>query len=350
MIKVLIVDDSAVVRSYLAHILNSDPDIQVVGQAENGSQALEFLGSQQPDVITMDIEMPVMDGLEATRRIMESVPVPIVIVSANWEPINVNVTFKAIEAGAVSLMTKPAGLGSPDHSADTAELITLVKNAAVAHVHKLKPRRVPDKNINARSLTVLKNSKTLQPVRIVAIGASTGGPPVIRQILDSLPRDFPVPIVLVQHISRGFTRGFVDWLDQMSLLRVYVATQGEYIHGGRVYVAPEGFQMGVSNFGSIVLSDDPPEHSVRPSVSYLFRSAARVYRAAAVGILLTGMGVDGAAELNLIREAGGTTFAQDQKTSVVHGMPGAAIRLGAVDHILNPGEIAARLVDLVAKS
>jgi two-component system, chemotaxis family, protein-glutamate methylesterase/glutaminase len=350
MINVLVVDDSAVVRDFLAYILNSDPEIRVMGQAGNGVEALDFIRHQNPDVITMDVEMPEMGGLEATRRIMEFMPVPIVIVSANWEPVNVDVTFKAVEAGAVSLVTKPSGMSSPAFQAQARELVNVVKNASMARVHRLRSRSLPDNLDGRASLLAKQGRKSAARIKIVAIGASTGGPPVVKELLDSLPGDFPFPVMVVQHISRGFTRGFVDWLNEGCPLRVCEAARGEYIQAGRVYVAPEDFQMGVTGSGFISLRDDPPEHSVRPSASYLFRSLARFYKDSAVGILLTGMGVDGAFELKLIREAGGITFAQDRETSVVHGMPGEAIRLGGAVHVMNPRGISGILADLAVNS
>jgi len=346
MITVLVVDDSAVVRKHLEHILSSDPGIQVIGQAANAQEALGFLESRRPDVITMDIQMPEMDGFEATRRIMETKPVPIVIVSAGWNPMEVEKTFQAIEAGAVTLLEKPAGVGSPDFAKNAAEFNAAVKQAAAANVTRIRPRGPAAPAVRAVRLVQGKR----RAVEVVALGASTGGPTAIQQFLAGLPREFALPVLIVQHISKGFTRGFVDWLNGSSPLPVYVATQGEHISGGRVYVAPEESQMGVNHGRSTIkLTEDPPEHSMRPAASYLFRSVARAFGSAAAGILLTGMGVDGAAELKLIRDAGGITFAQDRDSSIIHGMPGEAIRLDAADYVLPPGDIASVLVGVVTK-
>ncbi|MDR3539463.1 MAG: chemotaxis-specific protein-glutamate methyltransferase CheB [Desulfosporosinus sp.] len=344
MIKVLIVDDSAVHQNYLTYILSSDPEIQVVGQAANGKEALEFLKLHQPDVITMDIYMPEMDGFEVTRRIMENNPLPIVIVSAVWDPMEVEKTFKAMEAGAVSLMEKPAGIGSPNSEQNAAELISMVKQAAVAKVARIRSLRVP-----ASAPAVIPSSQRRRAgIKVVVLGASTGGPAAIQQFLVGLPSDFSLPILIVQHISSGFTRGLVEWLNQSSPLQVYVATQGEPIRGGYVYVAPEEFQMGVNNNGIIKLREDPPEHFMRPAASYLFRSALKAFSNATAGILLTGMGVDGAAELKLIKDAGGVTFAQNHNSSIIHGMPGEAIRLNGADYVLSPRDIASVLAGLVS--
>ena len=348
MIKVLIVDDSAVHRDYLTYILSSDSEIEVVGQAANGKEALNFLKSHQPDVITMDIYMPEMDGFEVTRSIMENKPLPIVIVSAAWDPMEVEKTFKAMEVGAVSLLEKPAGIGSLNSERNAAELIAIVKQAAVAKVARIRSRRAPAPV--SVPVTIPPSQRMRWGIEVVVLGASTGGPAAIQQFLTGLPWDFPLPILMVQHISNGFTRGFVEWLNESSPIQVYVATQGEHIRRGHVYVAPEEFQMGVSDRGIIKLREDPPEHFIRPAVSYLFRSVLKAFSKATAGILLTGMGVDGAAELKLIKDAGGVTFAQDHDSSIIHGMPGEAIRLGGVDYVMPPKDIASMLTSVVSNT
>lgn len=341
MIKVLIVDDSAVHRNFLAYILSSDSEIQVMGQAANGKEALDFLKLNQPDVITMDIHMPEMDGFEVTRRIMENKPLPIVIISAVWDPMEVEKTFKAMEVGAVSLLEKPAGIGNPNFEKNASELISIVKQAAMAKVARIRPLRAP------ASKPVVQRR---QGIKIVVLGASTGGPASIQQFLTGLPKDFLLPILIVQHISSGFTRGFVEWLNESSPLQVRVATQGEHILGGHVYVAPEELQMGVKVGGIIKLTEDPPQHFMRPAASYLFRSVLQAFAKATAGILLTGMGIDGAAELKLIKDAGGITFAQDHDSSIIHGMPGEAIRIGGADYVMSPRDIASVLADLVTNT
>ncbi len=344
MISVLIVDDSGVVRANLAHILGADPKIQVVGSVSGGKEALAFLERQKPDVITMDIQMPEMDGFEVTRRIMESTPVPIIIISALWAPREQASSFKALEAGAVACMPKPPGIGDRNYTEAAAELVAAVKQMSEVKVVRRWPKRpcAP-----AAGLPVPPPLK--RQIQIVALGASTGGPPAIQQFLAQLPADFPLPILMVQHIAPGFVRGFVDWLNTSSPVPVYLATHHETIWKGRVYVAPDDLQMGVADGGQIVLSAAPPEYYLRPSVACLFRSVAETYGSAAVGILLTGMGMDGSAELKKIRDAGGVTFAQDKASSIVHGMPGEAIRLGAVDYVLPPAAIAQTLVEMTRK-
>lgn len=344
MIKVLVVEDSPVVREFLVHILGADPGIQVIGTANDGEQALVAVARQRPDVITMDIHMPKLDGLEATRRIMETHPTPIVIVSGSTDPREVSTTFRAMEAGALAVLRRPAGIGHPDHEASAAELVQTVKLMSEVKVIRRWPKagRQPQVPPPAQAHHAQIEAKA----RVVAIGASTGGPPVLQTILAALPQDFPVPILIVQHMAAGFTQGFVQWLAQTSSLPVHLATHDEHVRPGHVYVAPDEFQMRVERGGKIVLTKDEPENGLRPSVSYLLRSVAEVYGRDAVAGLLTGMGRDGAEALKLLKEKGAVTFAQDKESSVVHGMPGEAIKLDAATFVLPPEKIAAVLTNL----
>ena len=346
MIKVLVVEDSAVVREFLVHLLSSDPQIRVIGTAHDGEDALEALKASRPDVITMDIYMPKMNGFEATRTIMETFPAPIVIVTGT-DPREVGTTFRALQAGALAVVPRPQGLGHPEFETTAKELIETVKlMSEVKVVRRWKraqsaPPRLPTQKIQAKG--------DRRQIRIVAIGASTGGPAALQTILSRLPRDFPVPVLIVQHITPGFTSGLVDWLNQTSALPIHLANNGETLVPGHAYVAPQGFQMGVKIRDRITLGPESPEHGLRPSVSFLFRSLANLYGETAVGVLLTGMGRDGADELKLMRERGAVTLAQDKESSVVHGMPAEAIKLGAATYVLSPGWIATALQSLVSK-
>lgn len=345
LIKVLVVEDSPVVREFLVYLLGTDTDIRVVGTANNGEEALEAVKRYRPDVITMDIHMPKMDGLEATRRIMETEPVPIVIVSGSVDPHENTKTFRAMEAGALAVLRRPAGIGHPDYETTARELVQTVKAMSEVKVVRRWPqkRREPTLPLVAK-LLVEKVAK----VKVIALGASTGGPPVLQTILAMLPRDFPLPILIVQHMALGFIASFVEWLARTSALPVHVARQGERMLPGHVYVAPDECQLKVDHGGKIILTQDAPENGLRPSVSYLFRSLATVYGGdAVVAGLLTGMGRDGAEELRLLKDKGAVTFAQDKDSSVVHGMPGEAIKLDAATYILAPEKIAAVLAGLV---
>jgi two-component system chemotaxis response regulator CheB len=344
MIKVLIVEDSPVVRELLVHVLNADPGIRVIGTAHDGEEALDAVSRYRPDVITMDIHMPKMNGLEATRRIMETAPIPIVIVSGSEDAQEVTTTFDAMEAGALAVLRRPVGIGHADHDSMTRELIRMVKLMSEVKVVRRWPR--------TRNVTLAPGSangaqaRGPAPFRVVAIGASTGGPPVLHTILSGLTKDFPLPILIVQHMAVGFVHGFVEWLAHTSSLPIHVATHGELLLPGNVYMAPDAFQMKVARDGRIALTRDAPENGLRPSVSCLFRSVAEVYASAAVAGLLSGMGRDGAKELGQLKEKGAITFAQDKDSSVVHGMPGEAIKLDAAALVLPPEKIAAMLINL----
>ncbi|MDO8768461.1 MAG: chemotaxis-specific protein-glutamate methyltransferase CheB [Burkholderiaceae bacterium] len=344
MIKVLIVEDSPVVREFLVHILGADPAIEVIGTANDGEQALEAVARKRPDVITMDIHMPRLDGLEATRRIMETYPTPIVIVSGSTDPREVATTFRAMEAGAVAVLRRPAGIGHPDHEVTAGELVQTVKLMSEVKVIRRWPKA--GRHAEVSRPAEAQRAQVEGKVKVIAIGASTGGPPVLQTILAALLQDFPVPVLIVQHMAAGFTQGFVQWLAQTSSLPVHLAAHDETIRPGHVYVAPDEFQMRVERSGKIVLTKDEPENGLRPSVSYLLRSVAEVYGRDAVAGLLTGMGRDGAEELKLLRDKGAVTFAQDKESSVVHGMPGEAIKLDAATFILPPEKISAVLTNL----
>ena len=345
MIKVVIVEDSPVARELLTYILSSDPGMEVVGVAGNGVEALAVVARVRPDVITMDIHMPVMDGFEATRRIMETVPTPIVIVSASTTTSEVASTIRALEAGALAVVLRPAGMDHAAFEASEKELLRTVKLMSEIKVVRRIPRAAPEPA--AAPARVAPEAPTVVEIKLVAIGASVGGPTALKEILSGLPADFSAPILIVQHIAAGFATGFAEWLAGVSGLPVRLASHGEAPLPGHVYVAPDGVHMGVARGPVIVLSDHPPEQGLRPSVAYLFRCVAQVVGSGAVGVLLTGMGRDGADELQMMKERGAITVAQDKESSIVHGMPGAAIQLGAATHILPPEEIAALLVSLV---
>lgn len=336
-IKVLLVDDSASSRMLLRHILSSDTRFSVLGEVANGADALAFLAQHRPDVVVMDIHMPGMDGYETTRQIMQTHPVPIVICTGVPGPDEAVDKFRALDAGALALVAKPAGPGHPQHAETSAKLIEAL--ALMSEVRVVK--RWPRERVSRNAAFVLRpGSKPPGPVEVVAIGTSTGGPPVLQAILAGLPAGFPAPILIVQHISAGFLPGLVEWLRQSVALPVRIAAHGEPMQPGHVYLAPDGYHMGVAPQNRILLSRSEAENGLRPSVAFLFRSVAAVCGARAIAALLTGMGRDGAQELKHLKDLGAVTIAQDAETSVIHGMPGEAIRLGAASYILPPERIA----------
>ncbi len=364
MIRVLVVEDSLVQRTLLVGLLKADPDISVVGAVTSGAEALAFLARDKPDVVTMDLRMPDMNGLEVTRQIMETIPLPVVIVSEYWDAESADLTFRAMEAGAVAGVSKPS-IGLPESEEVARQLIQTVKLMSEVKVIRrwprsrrvdsltLLPKAPPSSSrLSPTSALVATRPPPPQPkeISLVAIGASTGGPPVLRTILAALPRTFPVPILIVQHIAKGFTSSLIQWLKTEASPLVQLAKQGEEMFPGHIYIAPDDFQMGVALNKRIALALDPVEHSLRPSVSYLFRSLVSVYGGNVIAVLLTGMGRDGAQELRLLRDQGAITIAQNKETSVVHGMPGVAIALDAATHILAPEEIAPLLVSLTQPS
>jgi two-component system, chemotaxis family, protein-glutamate methylesterase/glutaminase len=295
----------------------------------------------------MDIHMPRLDGFEATRRIMETRPLPIVICTATADPRELAVTFRAMEAGAVACVAKPVGLG-PDFEPLLQNLLQTVRLMSEVKVVRRwsRSRAVP----LVSQASGLNNSRIASPeIRLIGIGASTGGPPVLQTVLSGLTQDFPVPLLIVQHIAPGFLPGMVDWLSQTTGLRVHIAAHDATPLPGHAYVAPDDFHLAVHASGRLMLAREAFESATRPSVSYLFRSLARNCGASAVGVLLTGMGKDGAAELKLMKEQGALTIAQDRDSSVVHGMPGEAIELGAATLVLPADKIAAALVAQVAR-
>jgi len=348
MVKVLIVEDSPVIRELLTYILGSDEDIEVIGTVANGEDAIEAVSRRNPDVITMDIHMPGMNGIDATRRIMETHPAPIVIVSGSSNSNEAETAFEAIGAGALAVIERPRGIGHPEHATTSAKLIQMVKLMSEVKVVRRWPQATR-RGARSNPPVAADSSLKSQPgIRLLAIGASTGGPLALQTILSRLPQTFPLPVLIVQHIAPGFVVGLAEWLARTCALPVHVAAHGEVLLTGHVYLAPDDLQMKVGKTGATIqLTGDEAEHGLRPAVSCMFRSVVDVYGARAVGVLLTGMGKDGADELCRMREKGAITFAQDEVSSVVHGMPGEAIRLDGASYVLSPEKIADALISLV---
>ena len=346
-INVLVAEDSTVTRMFLVHLLESDPQIRVIGAVSDGQAALDFVKENKPDVVLMDIHMPRLDGFEATRRIMETQPVPIVICSATAKAKDVVIAFQAMEAGAIACIEKPLGREHGDFEAMAAHLLETVKLMSEVKVVRRTARSRPAPLPAALPTPAAQWQRAPAQIKLIGIGASTGGPPVLQTILAGLPKDFPAPVLVVQHIAHGFLAGMAEWLNQTTGLQIHLASYGTTPLPGHVYLAPDDFHMGISASGRILLTKEEPENHLRPAVSYLFRSLAEVCGPNALGVLLTGMGKDGAAELKLMKDKGAITIAQDRESSVVHGMPGEAIALGGATHVLPADKIADALVALV---
>ncbi|MFQ5599316.1 MAG: chemotaxis-specific protein-glutamate methyltransferase CheB [Candidatus Krumholzibacteriia bacterium] len=347
MIRVLVVDDSAVTRTYLKFILDADDEIQVVDVATNGEEAIAAVRRRSLDVVIMDINMPQMDGLEATRRIMADHPLPVVIVSATSDVQDVVVAMEALETGAVAVVDKPQGMRTGSARDAVEDLVRTVKSMSEVKVVRRRLMGRPAVGASAMPTRVDAVSKQGE-ARLIVIGASTGGPIALKQVLSGFDKDLPVPVLIVQHICQGFTEGLVAWLGLHSSLPIRMARNGEQTLPGHGYMAPDDHHMEVDANGFIRLGRGEPEHSLRPAVGPLFRSAARSIGRHAIGVLLTGMGKDGADGLKLMREQGATTIAQDKETSIAHGMPGEAIRIGAAKYILPLEDVAPTLNRLVA--
>jgi two-component system chemotaxis response regulator CheB len=341
MIRVLIVEDSPTLRMLLKTILESDPEIAVIGMAASGEEGVRQALVLKPDLITMDVHLPGMDGFAATRRIMEEQPTPIIIVSSSVDQHEVMTTFNAIQAGALDVLQKPTSINHPDFAALRERLITAVK--LMSEVKVIRRYRSPMARRSAG-----EPPRPGRTFSLLAIGASTGGPAALNAILKELPAEFPLPVLIVQHMTTGFTAGLVAWLQLESRLKIKIAEDGEPLRGGTVYVAPDDTHLLVTARGMAGLSKAPPVSHVRPSATVLFESVARVYGPDAIGVLLTGMGDDGAVGLRAMRERGAATIAQDEATSAVYGMPRAAVELGAADQVLPLPQIPAAVLALVA--
>ena len=320
-IKLLVVDDSVLMQKILINLLQSDPQISVIGTARDGEEALAKIANLHPDVVTLDIEMPRMNGLTAVRKIMETNPLPVVMISALAQR-EAQLTLKALEFGAVDYVPKPSGPISLNMSTVKDELISKVKTAASANIRRDKPKMV--------KATAPSKAKTSD--KVISIAASTGGPAAVSYILRQIPENTP-PILIVQHMQKGMTKLFAEGLNQECKIKVKEAEEGDAIQEGLALIAPGGFHMLVTKNGKIKLTTSPPVNYVRPSADVMMNSVAKTYASKNIGVILTGMGVDGAKGIEAIKKKGGLTIAQDKKTCVVFGMPAAAINTGCVDFV-----------------
>jgi two-component system chemotaxis response regulator CheB len=346
-INVLIVEDSLTAQHLLKGILASDPDFNLVGIVTNGRQAVEAVSRLLPDVVSMDVNMPLMDGLEATRQIMKENPVPIVIVSSLYETSNLSLSFSILKAGALTILPRPFGPGHPEylassrHYRNTLKLMAGIKfpDKGKRESRNIEPPKVLPSKVKDRQTPGSNEYK------IVAIGASAGGPQALQAILSQIPSSFKLPILIVQHIDPNFQSGFCEWLNSSSGIPVSIASDKEMPLPGHAYLPPGNSHLGVYEEGCIHISQEPPEANHRPSVNHLFRSVNRVFANQTIAVLLSGMGTDGAKELKLLKAVGALTIVQDQESSLVHGMPGEAIRLGAASVVKPLNHIAMEIIN-----
>ena len=401
-IRVLLVEDSPVATIILKRILNSPPLLKVVGTARTGIEGLRLIPAARPDVICSDLQMPEMGGLEFIREVMATSPKPILVISASVQAEDTQNVFELLAAGAVDVFPKPRGSVMDNYEAMKQELITKVRILAGVSVftlrrnrlmHPMKPKLLGDLALSSPARILAKSDRTQKnkhlnkhlaekpasnvssglakprlqfapvtkrveikeinlqrtpvPFRVVAIGASTGGPQALQAILSALPSNFPVPVICVQHISEGFLQGLVDWLGSECRLMAKIACHGEYPEPGKIYFPPERKHLELDSRGRFLHSSAPPFSGHRPSVTATFNAVASYYGSRAVAVLLTGMGRDGADGMLSIAQAGGLTIAQNEASCVVFGMPKEAIALGAADRVLPIADIAPMLIQYI---
>jgi two-component system chemotaxis response regulator CheB len=377
MVRILIAEDSLTVAMILQKIFATDESCQVIGTARNGKEAVEKVKLLRPDIVTMDIRMPVMDGFEATKQIMMQCPTPILVISASVGKDDLSVAFNAIRAGALDIVEKPKGNLAMDYEYIGKDLIKKVKTLADVKVFhhmstglmrgkdlpKINKPSVNDtqeikltKNRQISTITcdsqqavkdtlkreeyvikkqlLINNLVALKPLDLIAIASSTGGPSALLKTLKPLPSNFPVPIIIVQHICEGFGQGFVDWLNKECVINIKTAERGETLSPGNVYVAPDGYHTLIDSGPVIRLSKSMPVGGLRPCATLMMESASKIYKSSMMGVILTGMGRDGADGMKAIKDQGGLTLAQSPETCVVFGMPKEAIEIGAVDKVV----------------
>ncbi|HZP16883.1 MAG TPA: chemotaxis response regulator protein-glutamate methylesterase [Terriglobales bacterium] len=343
-VRVLIVDDSVVVRKLLSEAVASCPQLQLAGTASSGAIALARIPQLNPDVITLDIEMPGLNGIETLVEIRRLYPKLPVIMFSTLSERGAAITLEALSLGASDYLTKPT------NSASLADAMQQVRCELIEKILSLS--RLQTAAMPAPRLAAVARTRTCaQPIEVLAIGTSTGGPSALAEVIPRLPGDFPVPVLIVQHMPPLFTRLLADRLNSQSQLEVQEAEDGRRLEAGQVWIARGDCHLTVTRKGAgaaISLNQEPPENSCRPAVDVLFRSVARVYGARALGVVMTGMGSDGARGAAYIREAGGEVLAQDEASSVVWGMPGAVVHAGVADKVCALAEISGEIIRRVA--
>lgn len=339
MLRVIVAENHVLTRTAVVDLLASDPEIEIVGTARNGAEAVDLTMRLRPDVVVMGIRLPKLDGLEATKEIMIECPTPIVLMAGDPDPHEVELSLLALKAGALGIVKAPLGRITPKGTLLQRDFIFKIK--ALSQVKVVRHRRSKPKSASLPPNSFLQGDG---PARIIAVAASTGGPAALEFILSRLPPDFPAPILLVQHISSGFVEGLANWLNRVTPFTVKLAEDGEPLRARTVYLAADERHLGVAGRSRIRLADEPPIGGFRPSANHLFQSLTS-FASDALAIILTGMGSDGVEGLRTLRQAGGKIIAQDEASSVVFGMPRAAIEAGVVDHVCTLNGMAQLMIN-----
>jgi len=347
-VGVLVVDDSPICRQLICDALGKDPDLEVIGTCSDGQQAVNMVKELKPQVVTMDVDMPVMDGLTAVEQIMAETPVPILVLTADPRSQKPELTCKALEMGALALQVKPSMDAGPEawNLAREVKLISSVKVIRHLRGNKKVVPGTPRPVVAPLATPLEPQGFATSPLGVVAIASSTGGPQVIHKLFNELPPDFPAPIVIVQHINAAFAESLAGWLSATSKIKVRLAKDGDALVPGEALVAPPGHHLIIPGRGRVLLRTGEPHDGHLPSATLLLESAAKTYGRRALGIILTGMGSDGVDGMVAIKAAGGKTIAQNQESCVVFGMPGAAIAKNAAQHIVHSDELASVVLRL----
>ena len=352
-IRVLIVDDTALYRKIIRDVMEVFPEVEVVGTAPNGKIALSKIDLLQPDMMTLDVEMPEMNGLETLEALRQLPRKPAVVMISSLTQRDAQVTMKALELGAFDFIAKPAG-GSLQENIENLKmqfkpkLDAMLSRLQISVAEKRRVRPVEADRAQQRIPAVGSKKISGKKPKIIALGISTGGPRALAEVIPALPENLPVPVVIVQHMPPVFTKALADSLNKKSRVVVEEGQDGAILQGGHVYIAPGGKQMRIENSASpgkyiIRITDDPPENHCKPSADYLFRSVDALFKERALGVIMTGMGRDGTGGLKLMKRNGANVIAQDEKSCVVYGMPMEAVKAGVVDEILPLNSMASRI-------
>jgi two-component system, chemotaxis family, protein-glutamate methylesterase/glutaminase len=339
-IRAVVIDDSPTARELIVALLNDAVGINVVGTGMTGEDAVRLVKRLKPNILAMDVCMPEMDGLEATRYIMRECPLPIVLMTSTMMSTDVNLTFRALKAGALTVAKKP-GLADPETCESLVQTIRLMAGLPVVHHWGRDAVSVRPARVNGIDLRSVANQ-----LKMIGIASSTGGPGALANILGALPEDYPWPIMIVQHVTTGFGQGLAEWLNTQTKLPVALAAHGDLPRPGQVLLAPDDYHLQINGKGLVELYKGLPYKGLRPSANYLFNSMAEIYGARAMGIILTGMGNDGVDGLDAIYRAGGWTVGQNEQSCVVYGMPREAVERGVIHQTLPPDGIAGVLMKL----